>query len=111
MRYILNSAVITSPGSYEYRLIDAEEAAAWLREGGWESTIGYQETAEALSQLSGVQVPVNRRMVRMEEGDEALVFRLVLPPGERRVDPATKGSLGADYIREHCETGILIRLG
>lgn len=109
MRYILNSAVITSPGSYEYRLVSVGEAKVWLLENDWESLIGYQETADALSDLLHVRVPVNRKVVQMRKGDEALVFRLVLPG--RRVDPDAKGSLGADYIREHCEIGILTRLG
>ena len=111
MRYVLNSAVVTNPGSYHYKLITSEQAAQWLQDGNWLSTIGYPETALALTTLTGVQVPCARLVVSMEPGDEALVFRLVLPPGTRRIEPGNKGQLGAEYITEHCEIGILRRLG
>lgn len=103
-RYILNSAVITTPGTYVYTLTDVEGARAWLRKGPAESTIGYQETADALSALLGVPVPVDRRQVRMEAGDEALVFRLTV----RLNDPAVKGNVGdREWLLSHSEIGVL----
>ncbi len=105
MRYILNSAVITSPGVYIYRLIDVEEAKRWLEEGGWESTLGYEETAKALEYLTGMTIPVNRKLVKMEAGDEALVFRLTV----RLDDPALKGKVGKEFVLKNCEIGILSR--
>ncbi len=51
MKYILNSAVITSPGEYRYRLINADEARKWA-EGGFLSTVGYEQTADALTQTT-----------------------------------------------------------
>jgi hypothetical protein len=109
MKYILNSAVVTSPGRYEYRLIDVAQATAWLAYGGWQSTIGYAETAAALSELTGIEIPVNRAMIRMRPGDQALVFRLSLPPGSNRFDPSTKGGLGREFILQHAEIGMLKR--
>jgi hypothetical protein len=106
MRYLLNSAVVTSPGRYEYWLCDTEAARRWMAAGPVESTIGYQETAEALSVLLGQPVEINRRMVRMEPGDEALVFRLTV----RLADPSVKGRINdPDWIAEHSEIGILSR--
>jgi hypothetical protein len=107
MKHILSSAVITGPGTYEYMLITVEQAQAWIDEGGWVSTIGYPETAEALSRITGCRVPWKRETIRMDVGDEALVFRLVLPPA--RIDQGAKGRLGLDHIRNHCECGILRR--
>ncbi len=104
-KYILNSAVITSPGIYEYRLISADEARNWLTRGPFESTLGYIETAEALSQLLGHPVGVNRRMVKMDQGDEALVFRLTC----RLDDPRLKGKVGVEFISQNCEIGLLTR--
>ncbi len=109
-RYILNSAVITAPGVYEYCLISPAEAREWLRQGGWVSTVGYAETAEALSTLSGMEIPVNRIIIKMEVGDEALVFRVVLPPGTPRITPETKGMLTREFLEQHSEIGILRRL-
>lgn len=108
MKYILNSAVITAPGTYEYRLITPAEALAWLHAGKWESTIGYQETAEALSKISQIQIPVNRKTITMQGGDEALVFRLVFPQGYRP-DPSKKGEMGIDFILKNSEIGIMRR--
>jgi len=103
MRYILNSAVITTPGRYEYRLIGVEEAKAWLRTGTFKSTIGYAETAAALSAITGVPIACNRRMVKMQAGDEALIFRLTC----RMSDPTLKGKLTPEFVLENCEIGIL----
>lgn len=110
-KYILNSAVLTSPGLYEYRLVGPEEARRWFEEGERPfSTIGYPETAEALSQLLGHRVEVNRVVIEMQPGDEALVFRLVLPPGTPRIAPEEKGRI-AEHVRAgHWELGLLRRI-
>jgi len=105
-KYILNSAVITSPGTYEYHLINAEQAKSWLKSGGWKSTIGYVETAYALATLVGMPIPLNRKLVRMEPGDEALVFRLTC----RLSNPELKGKLSPDFVLKNCEIGILKRI-
>jgi len=108
-KYILNSAVITSPGSYSYRHITVEEAKEWLSRGGWESTIGYEETALALQKITGYSIPVNRKVITMDVGDIGLVFRLVFPKGYRP-DPQKKGQLGAEFIIKHSELGLLKRI-
>ena len=106
MRYILNSAVITTPGVYEYKLITPEEAKKWLEEGDFVSTIGYQETADALEVLTGVRVCVCRTLIEMKEGDEALVFRLTV----RLSDPQLKGKLTKEFVIKNSEIGILRKL-
>ena len=106
-RYVLNSAVITSPGLYTYDLIDVKWAKRWLEEGDFESTIGYEETAEALKRLTGIEVPVNRKTIKMERGDEALVFRLAFKPGDPRPSAALKGNVGVDWLIERAEFGLL----
>ena len=103
-RYILNSAVLTSPGRYSYRLVGVEEARAWAGRGDFISAIGYAETAEVLSAVLGVEVPAQRIEVRMAPGDEALVFRLRVRP-----EPSTKGNLGQDFLAQNAELGILVR--
>ncbi len=108
MRYILNSAVITAPGTYEYKHITPAEALTWLREGAWESCVGYMETAQALSLIAKITIPVSRKIITMQAGDEALVFRLVFPQGFRP-DPTQKGSMSIEFILSHCEIGILRR--
>lgn len=105
MKFILNSAVITAPGRYDYDLITIEEARTWLERGNFTSTIGYAETADALFELTGVRVAVNKINIRMEVGDEALVFRLT-----SRLPQGMKGAVGLDFIRHHSEIGLLRRV-
>lgn len=106
MRYIINSAVITTQGLYDYQLITPDEARKWLSSGDFESTIGYQETADALEALTGVKVACNRRQIRMQAGDEALVFRLTC----RLDNPALKGSMSPEFVLQNSEIGILKKL-
>jgi hypothetical protein len=111
MKYILNSAVITAPGIYTYELIGPEKARDWFGDGSDVlSTIGYEETALALSEILGRPVPVNRVTVKMQPGDEALVFRLVLPPGSPRIDPKDKGQIAKHVKAGHWELGLLVRV-
>jgi len=111
MKYLLNSAVLTSPGLYFYQITTPEEARGWYGDGADViSTIGYPETAEALSQLLGRPVQVNRVTIKMQPGDEALVFRLVLPPGSPRIDPKDKGTITQHVQAGHWELGLLRRV-
>ena len=107
-KYIFNSAVVTNPGEYVYRLITPEQAREWAQ-GGFISTVGYEQTAEALTQLLGQHVPMNRVMAKMAVGDQALVFRLVFPKGTPRIDPNDKGRLSQAILDGHFELGLLTR--
>jgi hypothetical protein len=110
-KYILNSAVLTSFGLFFYTAITPEEAREWYGDGAEVfSTIGYEETAEALSQVLGRPVQVNRVTIKMQPGDEALVFRLVLPPGTQRIAPQDKGAIAQHVQAGHWELGLLRRL-
>lgn len=106
VRYVLNSAVITSTGTYNYMKIGVPEAKEWLMMGDFKSTIGYQETADALKKITGVDVEVNREMISMEKGGIALVFRLT----KRLSSTEMKGMMGTDMILKNCEIGLLRKL-
>ena len=54
--------------------------------------------------------PVDRRIIRMEPGDEALVFRIALPPLDRRVAVQAKGRQGIERLIRDCEIGMLVRI-
>lgn len=107
MKYILNSAVITAAGRYDYRLINADEARDWIAACNPLplSTMGYQETADAFEALTGYKFPVNRFMVQMKDGDEALIFRLTC----RLNDPSLKRKITPDFILKNSEIGILTK--
>jgi hypothetical protein len=108
MRYILNSAVLTAFGSYVYRPLTVEAARSWAADG-FVSTVGYEQTAVALSEILGMPVAVDRRTIQMLPGDEALVFRLAFPPGTPRIEPGDKGRLSAALLAGHYELGLLER--
>lgn len=76
-RYVYNVPVLTAYGLFSFSKITVEEAVTFLRTPGWVSAISHSGTAQLLTQLSGVQVSLNRISTHMEPGDEALVFRLV----------------------------------
>ena len=106
-RYLLNSAVLTSPGSYTYRMVNSSFARAWLSRP-YVSAIGYDTTADALRTLLDVERPaVQRYAVKMHNGEEALVFRLKL----RATDPNIKRSVfDVDWVMKHSEIGLLTRI-
>ncbi len=106
-RLVLNSAVVTTPGTYEYRLISPAQAKRWLEQGSFVSYVAYQETCDALTALSGVHIPRQRKTSKMETGDEALVFRLTC----RLDDPDLKGKLTAAFVLANCEIGLLTKKG
>ena len=109
-RYALNSAVLTAPGDYRYRLLRVEEAREWWEAGPVEARIGYGETCTALARVLDVpEPPVDRRIIRMEPGDEALVFQIALPPDARRLAIEAKGREGIERLIRDCEIGMLVR--
>lgn len=103
-RFLLNAAVIPGPGTYDFALCDRGAAQAWLEAGPFTSAVGYEETARLIAEMFGVACPVNRTMIEMEPGDEALVIRLA----RRVADPGLKGSLAV--APESVEIGLLRRI-
>jgi hypothetical protein len=76
MRYVLNSAVISHPGHYEYKLLTGLEAEVWLKRGGFASRVGYKAAAQFLDDRFNVHCPLSREPIAMQPGDEGLVVRL-----------------------------------
>lgn len=73
---ILNTSIVTSYGSFEYKPITLDQARDVVSTQGFDSAIGHASTAEIVSSLLGIQCPVNRVQYAQEEGDRALVFKL-----------------------------------
>ena len=107
MRFLFSSAVITAPGTYRYRHVDLQAARRWIEAGPHYSTIRYRETAHALSALLGRRIEIRDEQVKMQPGDEALVFRLVFPPGTRGLPTDQKGKVSVQFILDNCELGLL----
>lgn len=111
MKYVVNSAVITAFGVWLYKPLSVEQATEWLQAGGWLSTVRYNETAQVIQELTGVEVPLNDQVIAMDPGDEALVFRLRFEKGASRVARELKGKLTKEFVREYLEIGLLKMLG
>ena len=98
MRYALNSAVITAPGSYIYELLTPEDARAWWLAGPVEARIGYAETCAAMGRVLGIEAPaVDRRIIAMA-------------PDARRLAVARKGREGLNRLIGESEIGLLSRV-
>lgn len=100
---MLSSAVLTSPGDYNYRTVSVAHARNWLGEFHFESGVGYPETADAMRTLLGVRPEVQRKRFRMRVGDEALIFRLNVRPSDAHE------RFTSEWVLRHCEIGILTR--
>ncbi len=82
MPYLINAPILTAYGDYSFTKISAHEATGILKKG-FVSAIGHQATADILTRILGIDVPMNRASIEMDCGDIAVVFRLLqrLPEG------------------------------
>ncbi len=83
---LLNTSIITSEGLYSLKNISLEEARTLARSAvELDSAIGHASTAQIMTTLLGVDVPVNRQMFAQKVGQSALVFKLNGRPEEGRI--------------------------
>lgn len=73
---LLNTSILTSFGSYSYLPTDVGSVRKLLAENEWQSAIGHQSTADVLSELLDIKVPVNRIVYEQDVNDIAVVFKL-----------------------------------
>lgn len=84
---LLNTSILTTAGTYSLTDISLEEACELVADniGNLDSAIGHQSTAEIMTTLLGVEIPVNRQMFAQEVGQQALVFKLNGRPQEGKI--------------------------
>ena len=74
---VLNTSIATTHGVYEYVEISLDEARNLVRQPeGILSAVGHESTAQILTSLLEMEVPVNRIFFQQQAGQEALVFKL-----------------------------------
>jgi len=80
---ILSTSIATVDGSYTLRTINIKEALDLVNGVELDSAIGHAATAEVLTRLLGVDIPVNRQEFAQQVGQKALVFKLLgrIPEG------------------------------
>ncbi len=87
MKYIGNafslSMLVNFPAKIWVMELSTDEAKKFV-ESGAESAIGHESTAQVLSRILGTDIKAERKMIRLEAGDELLVFQLMtrLPEGK-----------------------------
>lgn len=100
-RFLMNSCVLVTEGTYEYHHVSYDGAREWLKTP-FASRIRFDPTADAIGLLFGVRPPVDRTPIEMRVGDEALIFRLTFNVTEKR-------ALTPEMIANNCEVGLLTR--
>jgi hypothetical protein len=56
-----------------FRHVSEDWAKAWVRRVEWESCIGHADTAELVSEILGIEVPMRRVSTSLKDGDEMLI--------------------------------------
>lgn len=84
---LLNTSILTAAGNYTLTDITLDEARQLVSEhsDNLDSAIGHASTAEIMTTLLGVDIPVNRQMFQQETGQQALVFKLNGRPEEGKI--------------------------
>jgi len=82
--------MVAHPAVIETRPVVSLAEARRLAAGGFESAVGHADTAAVFSSLLGVPVPMERRTVKLQPGEIALVGQYSgprLPEGATTLPP------------------------
>ncbi len=83
--FILNTSILTSYGEYSYKGSSIEEVKELIADIPFESAIGHASTAQIISELLGIDCPVNRVQFSYVENESAIIFKLNGRPEEGKI--------------------------
>lgn len=79
---ILNTTILTADGDFSLKTISLEEAKQLIQDKETLSAVGHESTAQILTELLEVDVPLNRIQFKQQSGQQALCFKLSGRPRE-----------------------------
>ena len=84
---LLNTSILTTAGEYHLTDITLDEARNLVKKhrDNLNSAIGHASTADIMTALLSVKIPINRQMFIQEVGQRALVFKLNGRPEEGKI--------------------------
>lgn len=82
---ILNTSILTEFGSYDYWKCPLSKAKEMLQGKEILSAVGHQATADILTELLEVEIPMNRIQFSHNVNQFALVFKLKGRPEEGKI--------------------------
>ena len=103
MLYIVNAPILPlKPGGKYWvyaRQISLDEVIVLLKSQGFISAIGHEATARLLTDLLGIEIPMNRIQIQLGVGDEVIAFTLRrrLPEGKVIYSPEELEEIGYDF--------------
>lgn len=82
---LFNGTVVTTNGLYRIEDIGIEQAKRYIWQNDFISAIGHEATAEIMSELLEIDIPMNRIQFQQKVGQMAIVFKLNKRPPEGEV--------------------------
>jgi len=83
---LLNCSILTTEGEFIYQNADLKTVKKIIGKAKQiVSAIGHQSTADILSKILDINVPMNRIQYKQEIGDVAIVFKLNGRPAEGKI--------------------------
>ena len=73
---ILNTSIITTDGNYTQKPITIAQAQEIAQNNKILSAVGHESTAQVLTTILGVDIPVNRILFAQEVGQQAIVLKI-----------------------------------
>ena len=71
------SMLTSDEATIKVRKVSTEEVKNLLKEEEFTSAVGHSSTADVMSKLLNVSVPVNRIQIKLQKGDTLIVFQLM----------------------------------